>query len=430
MFTVSNENTFNCIKVFIKILTVATLFATASANASDTQFTGFVSLGLTHAPSDEFQFRTSLINQAREGLSWQADTLVGLQVNTRLDDKFDFVGQLILQDRADDAFTNLLELAFIRYQMNRNWSMQAGRFSTNSYLLTDYRYVRHAQYWVRPPLEMYSPTGSLGNMNGVQLNYVADFSVGTLKLSGALGRNDFQNDSERSKLRITYQDLATLAIEFQAMDWRIQASHLTAVLDELTFEGVDEVRSLGFTVPTIFRPFALEIQRTFLPEGARVSYSSIGGMYQEGAVELIAEVADYKSDWALSQSSKQGYVSLAYNIGDFTPFITAAYTNRDKVPQVIDYERAEASLPPFLFQQLTALTQEADDTLRSASIDQDSISLGLRWSFSFDWAVKVQLDHNRMNESGSGLFSLVGDLSAPREKRRYNVLNISFTTTF
>ena len=403
---------------------------TSLAKASDTKFTGFASFGLTYAKSDEFEFRSSLINSPREGLSWQADTIVGLQMNSRLDEKFDFVGQVILQDRNDYAVTNLLELAFIRYQMNRNWSARVGRFSTNSYLLTDYRYVRHVQAWVRPPLEMYSQTGSLGNMNGLQINYVKDVNFGTLKVSGSIGRSEFRNDRDDGKFRITYQDINSLTIELQTSQWRVQAAHITAILDDLIFTGVEEVRNLDLTIPLIFRPLAFEIQSTLLPEGARASYSSVGAIYQGDELEFIAEIADYDSQWAMSQSSKQGYVSLAYRFDDFIAFITASFVNRKKFPQIIDFEQAEQDFPPALYEQVLLLSADADNILRSSSIDQDSISIGLRWDINLDWALKLQFDHNRINDSGSGLFSLLGDANAPREKRRFNVVNLSLTTTF
>ena len=414
-----------------KILLLLVLCVTSQLSAAiETEFSGFANVGFTYADSEQIEFRTSLINVAREGLTWQSDTVVGLQMNTRLDNKLDFVGQVILQDRNDDALSNVLELAFLRYQINRNWSTKLGRFSTNSYLLTDYRYVRHAQYWARPPLEMYSPTGVLGNMNGLQVNYSKDYQYGILKLSWSYGNSYFRNDQAEGNLRTKFDDLNAFSVEMNTNRWRVQANYLSATLVDFEIAGADDISALQQTLPPAFIPIALAIQSRIVPENSQVDYTTIGSHYQGDNLEFITEIADLKSEWALSQSNRTAYASIAYNLDKFTPFITVSGALRDEFPEIVDFGELQASLPPEMFQQVVLLTSESNELLRGASIDQRSISMGLRWDVSMNWSIKFQVDHNRISEAGSGLFSTVNSELAPTADITYNVVNLSFSTIF
>lgn len=404
---------------------------TSMVNASDDiRFSGFANLGLTYSDSDQFEFRNTILNNSHDGLTFAADSLLGLQINAKLSDNFDAVGQVVLQDRRDTSATNYLQLAFLRYQLNRNLSFKAGRFSTPSYLFTDYRYVGHALTWVRPPVEMYSVVGAIGNVDGVQSNYVTDVDFGVVKIGLSYGATEYEKDGKLGDFRFTYKDLAGINLELQSTNWRAQAVMLTAIYDDITFPGIAQTRAAADLVPAVFKPYAQDVVKQFIPEDTRVTYLSVGGTYDYQGFEFIGEIADFKSDWALASDAIFGYVSASYNIEDVTPYMTLGFQNRGKEPEIIDYDAAQKALPPFVFQQLEALLSTSNEFVRGSSIDQKSISLGLRWDFSDSWSFKTQFDHFKIAEFGSRLFEVKAGLMTPAQKLHYNVLNISFTTTF
>ncbi|MBF7074407.1 porin [Glaciecola sp. MH2013] len=402
----------------------------SKAASAEYSFNGFANLGVTYSDSEQLAYRSSLLNNGREDLSLIPDTLVGLQSNYRFNDKFDAVGQIILQDRDNTSLTNFVELAFVRFQANRNWAFKIGRFSTNSYLFTDYRYVGHLLNRVRPPLEMYSAAGSLGNMDGLHASYTMDVDWGAIKFSGAYGQSSFNDTLNGGEVTVDYTELSSLNIEFQSTEWRFHMAYLTAVMDNFDSPDLDGIRNLDQLVPAIFVPFALELKNNLIPDGKRITYVSVGGQYSFDSFDLIAEYSDYEGEWALAASAKSGYVSLAYPIKRFTPFITAAFYDRQMQPEIIDYANAQAVLPDFAFQQLVAISAGANEAIRGGSIDQNSISVGIKWDFSDAWAVKAQVDHFDIGEFGSGFFSVQEGLLTPAEKLSYNVFSLNFTTTF
>jgi len=159
-----------------------------------------------------------------------------MQLSARFSDKLDAVTQVIIQDRYDDHISNFVELAFLRYQFNRNWSGRIGRFSANSYLFTDSRYIGHSSDWVRASIDMYLTVGAVGNINGTQLNYLQDVELGAVKVSLSCGENKFYNGRD-TEFTLDYSNFAGVTVELQAIDWRVQASYLSATIENAVFEG-------------------------------------------------------------------------------------------------------------------------------------------------------------------------------------------------
>jgi hypothetical protein len=393
--------------------------------AQEVNFSGFTTIGLTYSHGDELSFRSSLINQGREGFSFAPDSILGLQANIRFTENLEAVGQVIVQDRKDKSANNLIERAFLRYQINRNWSAEVGRFSTNSYLYTDYRYVGHLLTWARPPIEVYSSAGSLGNVDGLRATYTHDVDFGAIKYAVSFGESKLRN----GRLGVDYTDLTVFNVELQATNWRVHAAFLSAKLDDIFFDEIDELNSLDKVLPPIFTPFAHQVQYVLNPNGRRVTYASLGAQYSFGEAELIAELADYDSDWGASLGARSGYATASYRLDSLTPYITFAFYNRSEKPELFDYDAAQAALPAAYFEQLLILTAKPYESVRSSAIDQNSVSMGLRWDFSDTWSLKMQFDHFRVDGYGSGLFSELTDL-APSEKLSYNVSSIVLTTIF
>lgn len=417
-------------KFFILSVAFLATFVSGKVQATpEINFSGFANVALTYSNSDELNFRNSLLNEGRDGLSFAPDSLLGLQMNAKLSDNFDAVGQIILQDRHDKNISNFVELAFLRYQINRNWSARIGRFSTNSYFFTDYRYVGHLLTWARPPIEMYSSAGSIGNMDGLQLSYTHDVDFGAIKLAVSHGKSVLNNDIDSGKVRVEYNDFTVLNVEFQSTDWRVHGAFIRTNIDNFEFPGSEEFNLIDQVVPPIFLPYAQQVKYSIIPDGRSVTYASLGGQYSLGQAEFIAELSNYNSDWGLSNGSRSGYLTSSYRVESFTPYLTFAFYNRERAPESIDYDAAQAALPPAFFQQLVFLIADSEESVRGASVDQTSISAGVKWDFSDDWSLKFQIDHFRISEYGSGLFTTSTALT-PSEKITYNVANISLTTTF
>jgi hypothetical protein len=400
------------------------------AKANDTFFSGFANIGLSYSNSDLLEYRSSIINNSHTGFSLAPDSILGLHVNTSFSDNVDAVGQIILQDRSNHAATNYIEIAFLRYQFNRNTAVKLGRFSINSYLFTDFRYVGQATTWVRPPLEMYSTIGALGHMDGIQGTYIFSTYFGSINFGAAYGVSELRNSRGINMFKLKYDNFVALNTEVQGTNWRIQAAYLSSNLQEAEFAGAEEIANGSSAFPDILVPYSEQIISRILVKSQDVSYFTLGGHYTKDNYEFIGEIAKYNSDFIYSTSSKFAYVTVSKHIDSVTPFITLAINRREQPAEIIDYGAAKAELSEPLYQQLVLLSQSTNEIARNASVDQQSLSVGLKWDISSEWAIKLQLDHYRTNETGSGLFVVIPGIPTPEQKQILNVSSINFSTTF
>jgi hypothetical protein len=411
------------------VLIISLLCTPSSSANTDVRFSGFANIHATYSDNDELGFRSQIVNSSRDGVSLAPDSVLGLQANIKFNSDWDAVGQVIVQDRFDAHFSNLLELAFIRYSLNRNTQIKVGRFSTQSYLFTDFRYVGHAASWTRPPVEMYSQIGSLGNMDGINLNYRYSIGDSLAKVNLAYGQSDIRNDESAGKFRSQYKKLATINFEIQGDDWRVQSAYMSARLGGIIFPNSDLIRASLSQSPPILQPFYQSISDAFLPEDEPVSYFSIGGRYMFDNWELLAEYGDYSSDFALSRGTRSGYVSAGYYINDFVPYVIFAKNKNKNVDDIIDIEALQNVLPPQLVGLLIPEATLVNQTASNNHVDQESISVGLRWDINSAYAFKIEINHYRLGDSGSGLFSFAS-AGEPNPAQSFNVISAGFTTTF
>lgn len=413
-------------------IALSTLFQLGFSNLAHADvgitFNGFANLGLTYSSNDDLLFRRSILNDGHSGFSVKPDSILGLQTSLKFSKNLDAVGQVILQDRQSSAFTNFLELAFFRYQFNRHWLVKAGRFSTNAYLFTDSRHVSYSFNWARAPIDMYSPAGAVGTLNGIQVEYVTSIDWGTLKVSGALGETKF-SDPEVTRFEVDYNNMQIFSAELSRFNWRVQLAHVRADLENVSFDGVEQIKQLDNFVPPVLTPFINELQANILGTGQTISFTSIGGTYSTGDYELVAEHGFYQSDWSLGLASAFSYISLAKTFANLTGFITYSEVDRRKAIQVIDEAAAEQALPAPLLAQLGLITDPLRQKASLNSADQQSFIAGVRWDFAVKWAAKIQLNHVRVTDGSIGLFLLEG--SGSRSAGNHvNILNLSLSTTF
>jgi len=190
------------------------------------------------------------------------------------------------------------------------------------------------------------------------------------------------------------------------------------------------IKSIELAVPPVFVPFAVELQNNIVPDGKKIDYLSIGAQYTWDDIEFTAEYGDSTSDWVLAQSASFSYLSVAKTFEQITVFAMIGEVDRKQKPEIIDFAAAQAALPSFLFQQLQGLVDSSNQAVLSASFDQTSISMGLRWDISFDWVFKAQFDHDRPSPNGSCLYSIANGDGPIEYKTVINVASISVSTVF
>ena len=146
------------------------------------RFSSFGTLALTRGGDDNLGFRGDLDRESLFDGDWSLvpDSVLGLQMDMQFNDRFGGAVQLVGKDRAEDSIENSLEWAFLRYRLNPDWTIRAGRIGTDLFMLSDYRNVGFAYLWTRPPPEFYTPL-AFPNRDGVDVIWSSNVGDGRLR---------------------------------------------------------------------------------------------------------------------------------------------------------------------------------------------------------------------------------------------------------
>src|SRR5688572_290231 len=107
-----------------------------------------------------------------DNLTFERDSLLGLQISDRLGEKISATGQLLA--RGSDNYNAEVTWAYLTYEFSSATQFRMGRLRTPLFFYSDFLHVGYAQHWISPPEEVYGLP--FDSVNGMDLNYM--FSLG------------------------------------------------------------------------------------------------------------------------------------------------------------------------------------------------------------------------------------------------------------
>ena len=389
-------------------LFIATAFACSLAHAQEAtepisplRLTGFGTLGLAHADvSQPWDFRRDGSQPHNDGgTRADTDSLLGLQANYEVNPQFELVGQIQLKRRvASSTPLDSLEWAFASYRPAPDLTVRVGRTSPDIFLLSDYRSVGFAYPWVRPDVDTYGllPIFSVDGADITKVWNIGDVrwrgkvfaGQGQTRAPGAEGQPDLDfkftqllggmvsRESDGWLLRAT---LGRLRGGLGAADWKTGLRQALAQVQQLPIPQVAEE--------------AQQLSDGIDPDRAILTYFALGTSYEHADWLFSAEAVRLSSKLSYA-SANTGYVSVGRRLGAFTVFgmIGAARSLRDAPTQ------------PQWAAILTPVVGPAAAQASGSRVDQGSLSLGMRWDFHPQVALKLQWDHFVVRSNGSLLW--------------------------
>ena len=268
--------------------------------------------------------------------SFSPDTSIGVQLNTDINDKLEFVIQAVSNGATD--FDVELDWAYISYQLSTDLSFQAGRKRLPLYYYSDFFDVGYAYYWIRPPADNY--TWQISNYNGLSLMYQPQIGDWDSLFYFYFGRED----SEENEL------LSMLISASVDETWK----NMFGVVAELSQEWVE----LRFTYMNS------QLDRTvndiITTEDVNQTFSGVSiNLYVEN-ISVLSEFNQYERS-ASDIHVKTSMLSVAYRVGDFTPHLTRSMLDQD-------------------------------DNIAGGDEHHETKSLGFRWDLNKKTALKIQYD--------------------------------------
>lgn len=389
-------------------LAAASLAAAAPAQEADKpagalRFSGFGTLGLSHvdAPAG-WGFRRELTQSAGDE-DWSAavDTRLGLQLNYMLGSRFELVAQAIVKKRgANAADGDALEWAYATFRPNSDWTLRAGRVNVDAFLMADYRNVGYGFLTARPSVELYArlPT----------------------RLDGAdIARTWFQGDAQwRAKLMVGNANIGDLHVSKASRVRRVLGGMLsreeggllvrasvarTRIDIDLSqarpaLDGLDQLAQLP--IPAVANQ-ASQLRRQLGATGVGATFLELGLRHELADWQWSAEVVRVTAEPLTVENSLN--LTVGRRLGDWTPFASYGFVRASQAP--VDTPAWQPTLTPLIGPAAAAQAQMlgtlAASALNTARVHQSTWSLGARWDFHPQAALKLQWDRVRVNANGS-----------------------------
>jgi len=365
------------------------------------QFSGFATLGAVVSDSDHHGYRKT-VNSDEAVYSGEIDfkqhSLLGLQADWNISSNFDFVYQGVLRDLPEPSFDRYTTLAFLRYEMNTNWSIRVGRTAPDIFLLTEYRDVDFSYIWATAPNEVYGivPYRSIDGID-VTYNKRGFGGVFTGKLFTGSSETEISASSTTEKVKI--EDVIGISLSFDHFNWVVHAKHSQVNIanepesNALLASGISQI-------PDFLWPNSQAFAQSILMKGQEVSYSSVSGQYQWQNWLASAELSQVDSESDVVPKINSGYAALSYQINSHQMYGIYAYTDS----RIYDFNE-----PGVNEAALEEVIHATNSLMNFYAPNQDTISLGWRWDISNNIASSLQWNYTTLSEGGSTLWINKGE---------------------
>lgn len=370
------------------------------------RLSGFGSLGVSHvdAPAG-WGFRREL-TQSGTDATWRGDvdTRLGVQLNYTLGSQVEFVAQAIAKKRGGfSADSDALEWAYATYRPNAEWTVRAGRVNVDAFLMADYRNVGYGFMTARPPVELYARLPTTLDGGDVARSWFQGEAQWRAKLMAGSTDIGDTNFSKAGRLNSVVAGM----VSREEGGWLLRASIARARIDfdqaglqpGLAFLG----QLGGLPLPGVAAE-ARMLRERLSANGIAALFTELGVRYESADWQWSAEIVRVAASPLTVE--KTAYATLGHRLGDWTPYV--GYGVARNSVAVLSPPVWQQPLTPVIgpdgAAQAQLLGNAAVGVLNGARLEQSTWSVGVRWDFHPQAALKLQWDRVRIPTGGSSLW--------------------------
>ncbi|MEW8000052.1 MAG: hypothetical protein AB2726_11225 [Candidatus Thiodiazotropha endolucinida] len=345
-------------KSYIKIALCFLLSVLVSTNlsANDKRWqelltiNGFYTLDLTYADDTIPVISNGNIPRVLDAEeSTLKNSVFGLQVELEISSGLSaFLQGSVFYDQQNESDESL-DWAYLKYDPGNNYDIRIGKFLVPFLQGTELKSVGYSRLWARPLVPGSGAGGFIEN-RGIELIKRIPLEDSFLSLQLSLGKPEHQ------RWTVDGQQLGLVAVKYERSDFWLRAALVHAEYEVFT--------PLGQTID----------------DDARANMFSIETEVRIHDVVVNAGLSD--SDTDISPDDKLSYLSVAYPIGRFTPYILAARTSRQ-------FEAFTPPPPPF---SAPPPPGGGPPSQRVGDNDRETLAIGFRYDLGGTHAIKAQIE--------------------------------------
>lgn len=394
------------------LLGMAHVVASAQTDDAETRIrlNGFATVGAVEGSSnfDGIFVRDVAQVADRTGLQLKPDTRVGVQANVSVSNQLELVGQVVARPRSSAAKgSDAVEWAFMSYRPSNDLNVRVGRTGVDLFLISDHRNVGYAYLTARPPVDFYGVL-SLTSLDGLDITKSWQSDDVLWKLKGFVGNTAYDINQNRGQIR----RMTGVVLSRETEGLTLRGTYARAKLDLTSFTEVELARQglealSKVPIPSVAAQAAhLATELDF--RNTPGVYSSLGLSYDRNDWVATAELLKVRAASSIT-SGTGAYVVVGRRFGNFTPYVGYSRSRLGKgIATDPQWGQALAPLTGLLgasvIQQAAMLGSMATSSINDARVDQHTQTLGIRWDFNPQGALKFQYDVVHVGNHGNAMW--------------------------
>lgn len=359
------------------------------------KFSGFATIGASYNSSRQFDYVRDLLQSngvgKRKQLDFGLDSLAGLQITGRWSDQLETTVQAVIHRGEKDLQTDLT-WGFIKYRPQEEIDLRFGRLGFDVYPLADSRNVAYSYIWIRPPVEYFGEL-IVSYIDGADAVFQYPHGNNQIKFKAYAGnaRERMLAAAPNIFFSIDGSHIWGAHVEYQSSSWlgRVGYSELKFSSEFPSLQGL--LSTLQSPALMQFGPAANSLANHLSFKDKKIQYLSAGIVYDEGPMQAQFMLGRLKSQTLGFNSNIAAFVTLAYRIQSWTPYLSLAKVRPlDSASPVTGIALGANPL-------IGQLETRVQNYLRSTRNEQQSMSLGWKYSVNQQSDVRLQIDkiHNR-----------------------------------
>ncbi|AXY02398.1 hypothetical protein D1115_10740 [Vibrio alfacsensis] len=343
-------------KTILAALIGGLAFGANAANLDDLRIGGFGSVGVGISDND-----AGYAGYDKE-LGYKQDTLFGLQFDFQINDRASVTTQVVANGRYN--FEPAFEVAYLSYKFDAA-TVRGGKIRTPFFMYSDYLDVGYAYPMLRPSQEIYEHL-IISNFTGIDAIIPVEIGSSTLELQPFMGVSQLEERDSNFGQQADIKDVFGLAANWYINDWTVRGSYAQATVEAMSPVLPDSMSAMD------------PIVTMKLNQDQDATFTSIGVQYNDGtwlfnaegmAMELSGPYYDVEA----------ASVLLGYQVNAFTPYVAGGYISTS--------DNDERALWPSSIKEY----------------DRTSYSVGLRWDFATNMAMKLDTTYVDYNDTTGGI---------------------------
>lgn len=348
------------------------------------EISGFGTLGAMQTDTDQVEVTRDQSQQhgATDSISLKQDSLIGLQAYYKANESLDFVVQGVSRYGPHANYRPELMAAFGRYAITPNFGIRAGRIGTEFYMLADSRLVGYSYLTVRPPREVFA-TLPFQYLDGADFTASAPIADGILKGRVFLGQSGEEAPAAGDFLDLSGSPLTGAYLDYQTGHWQWRLTYAQIKFKDDIPGFIETLRTTLSQVGQMGIPKAAAAGEAISLKDTVSRFYSLGAVYDQGPLQVQGMVVEMQHDSAIYQNSLGAYVVAGYRIGQLTPYAGVSWIRSQA-------KHVDSGLP-----DAAPLSQALQRAIARTHMDQTTFTLGTRWDFRRNMALKAQVDFVR-----------------------------------